>query len=95
MSGNTAALVDAFCRGAQEAGHTVHVFNVANLSVHPCTDCRFCFDHAGECAIHDDMQRIMRELEQGVENFNEFTQILVDNPSVLISGRSEKERVLP
>ena len=62
MSGNTAALVDAFCRGAQEAGHTVHVFNVANLSVHPCTDCRFCFDHAGECAIHDDMQRIMPHL---------------------------------
>ena len=45
--------------------------------------------------LRNDMQRIMRELEQGVENFNEFTQILVDNPSVLISGRSEKERVLP
>ena len=62
MSGNTSALVDAFCRGAQEAGHTVHVFNVANLSVHPCTDCRYCFDHAGECSIRDDMQRIMPHL---------------------------------
>ena len=62
MSGNTAALVDAFCRGAQEAGHTVHVFNVANLSVHPCTDCRYCFEHGGECAIRDDMQRIMPHL---------------------------------
>ena len=62
MSGNTAALTDAFCRGAQEAGHTVHVFNVANLSVHPCTDCRYCFEHSGECAIHDDMQQIMPHL---------------------------------
>ena len=62
MSGNTAALVDAFCRGAEEAGHTVHVFNVANLNVHPCTDCRYCFEHGGECALQDDMQRIMPHL---------------------------------
>ena len=62
MSGNTAALVDAFCRGAQEAGHTVHVFNVANLNVHPCTDCQYCFDHAGECVLQDDMKRIMPHL---------------------------------
>jgi hypothetical protein len=34
----------------------------------------------------------MKELETSVENINEFTQILVENPSVLISGRSEKDR---
>ncbi len=62
MSGNTSSLVDAFCRGAQSAGHEVHVFNVANLNVHPCTDCRFCFDHGGECVFKDDMQRIMPHL---------------------------------
>ena len=64
MAGNTAALTDAFCRGAQAAGHTVHVFNVANLNVHPCMDCRYCFEHGGQCAIQDDMQRIMPHLYQ-------------------------------
>lgn len=45
--------------------------------------------------LRADAQRIIRELETSVENINEFTQILVENPSVLISGRGEKERQLP
>ncbi len=45
--------------------------------------------------LRTDLQRVMTELETSVENINEFTQILVENPSVLISGRSEKERQLP
>lgn len=45
--------------------------------------------------LRDDLRRVMNELETSVENINEFTQILIDNPSVLISGRNEKERQLP
>ena len=45
--------------------------------------------------LRSDAQRLIRELETSVENINEFTQILVDNPSVLISGRGERERQLP
>ncbi len=45
--------------------------------------------------LRDDLRRIMNELETSVENINEFTQILVDDPSVLITGRNEKERQLP
>jgi phospholipid/cholesterol/gamma-HCH transport system substrate-binding protein len=45
--------------------------------------------------MRDDLRRIMNELETSVENINEFTQILVDDPSVLITGRNEKERQLP
>lgn len=45
--------------------------------------------------MRDDLRRLMAELETSVENINEFTQILVDDPSVLISGRNEKERQLP
>ncbi len=45
--------------------------------------------------LRDDLRRIMSELETSVENINELTQILVDDPSVLISGRNEKERQLP
>lgn len=45
--------------------------------------------------LRGDLQRVMRELETSVENINEFTQMLIENPSVLINGRSEKERRLP
>lgn len=45
--------------------------------------------------LRDDLRRLMNELETSVENINEFTQILVDDPSVLITGRNEKERRLP
>ncbi|MBQ9394712.1 MAG: MCE family protein [Proteobacteria bacterium] len=44
--------------------------------------------------LRTDLQRVMGELESAVENINEFTQILIDNPSVLISGRTEKDRQL-
>ena len=46
-------------------------------------------------SLRTDLQRVLRELETSVENINEFSQILVENPSVLISGRREKERELP
>ena len=46
-------------------------------------------------SLRVDLQRVLRELETSVENINEFSQILVENPSVLISGRREKERQLP
>ncbi len=43
----------------------------------------------------DDLRRALEELATTTENMSEFTQILVDNPSVLIGGRSERERRLP
>ena len=45
--------------------------------------------------LRTDMQRVMHDLETSVENINEFTQILIEDPSVLISGRGEKDRQLP
>ncbi|PIW02671.1 MAG: hypothetical protein COW42_00385 [Deltaproteobacteria bacterium CG17_big_fil_post_rev_8_21_14_2_50_63_7] len=43
----------------------------------------------------DDLRRSLDDLATSSENIAEFTQILVDNPSALISGRSESERALP
>lgn len=51
--------------------------------------------HVTVIRLRDDLRRSFTELERGIENINEFTQILVDNPSVLISGRKEKDRALP
>ena len=43
----------------------------------------------------DDLRRALDELAMSTENLSEFTQILVDNPSALISGRNETDRALP
>lgn len=41
-NGNTAQLVKAFVRGAEEAGHQVMVLSVAALSIYPCIGCERC-----------------------------------------------------
>ena len=61
-AGNTDALVSAFSKGAEAAGHKVHLFNVARMNIHPCTDCRYCLEHGGECVFKDDMQQIMAHM---------------------------------
>lgn len=37
--GNTAALIDAFVAGAQEAGHNVRRFDLQKMQIHPCLGC--------------------------------------------------------
>jgi phospholipid/cholesterol/gamma-HCH transport system substrate-binding protein len=43
----------------------------------------------------DDLRRMLDSMITGAENFSDFAQILVDNPSALLSGRKESERALP
>jgi hypothetical protein len=45
--------------------------------------------------MRDDLRRALDDLATSSENIAELTQILVDNPSALISGRSERDRPLP
>ena len=57
--GNTAAMVKAFCEGAQAAGHNVSVFEVAQMNFGGCRACEFCHGAGkGECVQQDDMQKI-------------------------------------
>lgn len=56
--GNTAALADAFCQGAEEAGHRVHRVHVGDGSVKPCMACSYCHTHGGVCCQKDGMQAI-------------------------------------
>lgn len=60
-SGSTALLVDEFCRGAREAAHSVHTFDVAHLDISPCTGCVAC-GYEGPCVQHDDMDEVRRRL---------------------------------
>ena len=53
--GNTAIMVQAFVEGAQEAGNTVEVVDVAAKKIAPCRACKYCFTHGGACVIDDGM----------------------------------------
>ena len=56
--GNTSIMVDAFREGAEAAGNTVNVIDVAKKSIAPCKACTYCFAHNGACSIDDDMTAI-------------------------------------
>lgn len=55
-------LAGYFIKGAEEAGHSVTVIDVAHMKMEPCRGC-----YAGEkmqrCVIHDDFSRVEAELE--------------------------------
>ena len=61
--GNTEAMLDAFVRGAREAGARVEVLRVAEMKIKPCTNCNGC-QETGECVIADDMGLIYEKLAE-------------------------------
>lgn len=57
--GNTAAMVNAFVQGAEEAGHTVERFDTAFMNIRGCLGCDYCRNaEKGVCVQKDDMQKI-------------------------------------
>ena len=63
--GNTAALVGAFSRGAQAAGHEVTEFYLQGMEIHPCLGCG-CGgkDSSSPCVQKDDMEKIYSALDR-------------------------------
>lgn len=55
--GSTHLLADCFRQGAQEAGHSVKMLDVAHAKIHPCTGCVHC-GYQGPCVQKDDMETI-------------------------------------
>ena len=62
--GNTAIMVQAFKEGAESAGHTVEVVDVAAKKIAPCRACKYCYSHGGDCAIKDDMAEVREALKR-------------------------------
>lgn len=63
-SGNTARLIQAFKRGAEEAGHTAAVETVALQDIHGCRACEYCHTkETGICIQHDDMQALYPKIK--------------------------------
>lgn len=59
VNGNTETLIDAFIKGAQEAGNTVDRCNIRQMNIHPCIGC-LCGGKnlQSPCVQKDDMDRI-------------------------------------
>ena len=66
--GNTAAMVEAFQRGAAENGHTVTVVNVCQKKIAGCLACESCHQegsgHERQCVQKDDMQAVYPLLDE-------------------------------
>ena len=57
---NTAAMVDASCEGAKEAGHEVEVLHVGKMKIGGCMGCEYCHTKGeGKCIQKDDMEQVM------------------------------------
>lgn len=61
-NGNSDILCDEFARGARSSGNEVEKIRIAEKNVGYCHACYFCRDHAGECAIKDDMREILQKM---------------------------------
>ena len=63
--GNTAAMVAAYCEGAQSAGHHVSVFDVCRMRIAGCLACEYCHSKAPrQCVQKDDMQKVYPVLDE-------------------------------
>ena len=64
LNGNTAALCEAFCEGARQAGHETETLNVGKMKIGACLACEYCHGKgAGKCVQNDDMNKIYEALE--------------------------------
>ncbi len=59
--GSTDILVENFVKGAEEAGNSVEVIDVAHMNIHPCIGCVRC-GYEGPCVQKDDNEIIRRKL---------------------------------
>ena len=63
LNGPTSDMIEAFARGAAEAGHEVKVIDVAHKDIHGCMACGYCREQEkGVCIQNDDMQAVYPEI---------------------------------
>jgi multimeric flavodoxin WrbA len=61
--GNTDLLLREAIRGIEEAGATVQLFSLNDLTITPCQNCGGC-DESGVCIYEDDMTRIYEAIRK-------------------------------
>ncbi len=63
--GNTVAMINAYRKGAESAGHSVSVFDVCRMDIRGCLACEYCHTKAFRtCVQQDDMQKIYPDLDE-------------------------------
>lgn len=66
--GRTASMVEAFRKGAEESGHSVHIVNVCQKKIAGCLACEYCHQtesgHERQCIQQDDMQSVYPLLDE-------------------------------
>ena len=63
--GNTAALIAAFRKGAESAGHQVSVLQVGTMNIGGCKGCEYCHTKGGgACIQKDDMAEVYPALAE-------------------------------
>ncbi len=63
VNGPTSDMVNAFARGAREAGHAVTEVRVTQKNIRGCMACEYCHGKGnGVCIQRDDMQEICPEI---------------------------------
>lgn len=63
--GNSSTLADQAAAGARDRGALVKVFELASMTIQPCTACDYCQDiEAYHCSIDDDMGVLYEEALQ-------------------------------
>ena len=63
LNGNTIHMVNGFKAGAEDAGHSVQIENVAHMNIRGCMACEYCHTkERGICVQKDDMQKLYQEI---------------------------------
>ena len=63
--GNTVAMINAYRKGAESAGHNVSVFDICRMNIKGCLACEYCHTKAFRtCIQQDDMQKIYPVLDE-------------------------------
>jgi multimeric flavodoxin WrbA len=63
-NGNTEIMAEVFAQTAIASGHQVTVKKLSEKKVNPCMACQYCFSHDGVCVQRDDMNELLKDLEQ-------------------------------
>jgi multimeric flavodoxin WrbA len=62
---NSSILALEAAKGAQKAGSSVEIINLAKLKLHPCLACESCRERGpGQCIQKDDMKKIYPKLQK-------------------------------
>lgn len=63
-NGNTEIMAEVFAQSSTEAGHQVTIRKLSEKKVNPCIACKYCFTHDGTCVQKDDMNELLKDLNQ-------------------------------